>query len=166
MPLAFDHERDPHGSRFVAIRIAQATLRLMENWRRHVRDYDSAMILLGVGVITAEKLTRTGSNPDLEDLSQPLPPGVLGKCNLASLAAATGLNRETVRRKVNQLLQAGLLVRIDGSLALNPKVSRSSGMIDLVWNQLEAIRRVANDLVRDGALRLRDAQPKGNPEGR
>lgn len=156
MPIALDDDRASQKSRLVAIRTAQLTLRLMENWRRRVSDYDSVMILLAVAAITAEKLTRGGLGRDLEDLSQPLPPGQLGKCNISSIAAATGLNRETVRRKVNQLLDAGRLVRIDGTLAFNPAVAQTRETVDLVWTQLETVRRTANELIRDGALRLRD----------
>lgn len=159
MPI--DDDRASETSRLVAIRTAQLTLRLMENWRRHVKDYDSVMVLLAVVAITAEKLTRTGLERELQDLSRPLPPGKLGKCNISSVAAATGLNRETARRKINELLRDGFLVRSEGSLAYNPVLAQDPERIELVWTQLETVRKAANDLVRDGALRLRDQRSRG-----
>lgn len=159
MPIALDHDRASKKSRLVAIRSAQLTLRLMENWSSRVKDYDSVMILLAVIVITAERLTRVELEPRLQDLSGSLPPGKLGECNISSVAAAIGLNRETVRRKVQRLVDGGFLVRTGGNLAYNPSLERDPQRVEMVWAQLETVRKAANELIRDGALKLRPQQP-------
>lgn len=162
MPIVLSEDRGSEKSRLVAIRMAMHTLRSIENWRRVLGDYDSARILLALTAISAEKFTRADLPRELEDLSRPLPADQLGKCNISSIAAATGFNRETARRKVNQLIAAGVIVRNEnGSLGFSPGFSQRGEIIDLVWQQLETLRRTANDLLRDGALQLDD--PAGRP---
>lgn len=140
-------------SRLVTLRIASLTLRLMENWRRPFNDADSIMIILAIIVITAEKLTREKLDPELENLANPLPPGRLSPCNLNSIAVATGLNRETARRKVNKLAADGFVVRnADGSVSLGAGVAQQPEPAAIVRAQLETLRRTMNELLRDDVV--------------
>src|SRR3954447_24556034 len=112
-------------SRPVGLRFALMTLRLMEHWRSHLDvDHDSAIIVLATAAITMEKFTRASFEPPLRDIRSDMPPAQLTKCNVGSIAAATGLNRETTRRKVNTLVAAGILVRDDGFIRLSPEYTR------------------------------------------
>lgn len=155
MPIAVDEEQAAAKSRLVGIRMTLLTLRLIENWRRYVRDYDSAIVLLAIAAIASEKLTRTTLEPELEDLRRPMPPERLNGCNISSIAAATGLNRETTRRKVNKLAAAGFVVRRDdGTVAFTEGFTQGGKTLGLVSDQLEALRRAVNDLIRDGSLTL------------
>ena len=155
MAIVVDETQAAAKSRLAAIRLTMLTLRTMDNWRLHVADYDSAMILVAVVAITSERLTRTQLEAELQNLDQALPAEKLGKCNISSIAAGTGLNRETTRRKVNELVKADLLVRSeDGSIGFRPGLLQEPATLDLVRRQLEGIARAANDLVRDGILRL------------
>lgn len=139
--------------RLTAIRLTMLTLRLMENWRRKVADLDSVMILLAVVAITGEKLTRCILEPGLKSLANPIPPEQLSQCNVSSLAAATGLNRETARRKVNALIEQGFLVKsADGLINFRSGHLQQDYIHDLVREQLDAIVKLTNDLCRDGAL--------------
>ena len=46
---------------------------------------------------------------------------MLGKVNISSIAHATGLNRETARRKINDLVEQDLLTQFeDGSVGFRP----------------------------------------------
>ena len=154
MSIVVDAEQATARSRMAAIRLALLTARNMDNWRRGVTDYDSAMILITVVAITAERLTRGGLERDLQNLETRLPAGRLAKCNISSIAAGTGLNRETTRRKVNALIAAGQLVRsADGGVEFAPGVLQSADIVDLIRKQLDSFVRVANDLIRDGILR-------------
>ena len=73
-------------------------------------DVDKFLIILAVGV-------RTAGHPDFKDLTQadlqegraPVLPS-LGT-NLRSIAASVGIPKETTRRKVGELYDAGWLVR-------------------------------------------------------
>ena len=153
MQLTLDNDALAANSRLTTIRLALLTSRSMENWRRDVGDNDKAMILLAVVAICGERLTRTELPEPLRSVATPLPPGVAAGCNVASIAAATGLNRETTRRKVNALLESGYLARSgDGEISISNVVQQDPETIDFVRRQLEAVVRFANEAVRDGVL--------------
>jgi hypothetical protein len=152
--LSVDDKIAREKSRLVALRIAILSLRSMENWRRPFTDYDSIVIVLAIAAISGEKLLRTTLEPEFQDLASPIPPDRLTPCNISSIAEASGLNRETTRRKVNRLLAAGLIQRsADGSISFTPGFSQRSEPIALVRAQLEILNRTANELVRDGVLK-------------
>ena len=152
MPLTVNADQMDAKSRIVALRLVHLTLRCMENWKHDVDDYDRAMILVAVGAITAERLRRGESSPAQATLGNPLPSNEIAKCNVSSIAAATGLNRETTRRKVDGLIQLGLLTRVDGSITFAPGVVQEQSTQDLVRRQLDDIVRTGNELLRDGVL--------------
>lgn len=91
----------------IGIRLAMLTLRMRDNWIKLFGDHQTALIALAVVVIMSERLMRSELDPELETLTVPMPTANLAKCNLNSIAAATGLNRETTRRKVDQLVRRG-----------------------------------------------------------
>lgn len=151
--LSVDNTLAAEKSRLVTLRIASLTLRLMENWRQPFKDGDSIMILLAIIVISGEKLTRAKLEPEFQNLAKPIPQDRLTPCNLNSIAAATGLNRETTRRKVNSLAAAGLVVRgDDGSVSLGPGVPQRKEPAAIVRAQLETLRRTMNELLREDVL--------------
>ena len=153
MQLTIDNEASQANSRLTAIRLALLTSRWMENWREGVGDNDSAMILLAVVAICGERLTRTELPEALRTVATPLPPGFAAECNVSSIAAATGLNRETTRRKVNALIEAGFLTRSDeGEISYPAWRTQDPATFDFVKKQLEALIRFANDALRDGVL--------------
>lgn len=152
--MTIDEERAAANSRLTAIRVAALTLRWMENWRSNVKDYDSAMILLAVVAISAGRLLRRDLEPELRDMQAPLPEGILATCNISSIASATGLNRETTRRRVRALIERGFLVKLkDGSIGFRPGYLQRPESADLVRIQLESFARTADALVRDGTLK-------------
>ena len=154
MQLTLDNDALEANSRLTAIRLALLTSRCMENWRQGVGDNDSAMILLAVIAICGERLTRTELPEALRSVATPLPPGFAAECNISSIAAATGLNRETTRRKVNALIESGYLTRSgDGEIAFPVARMQDPATLDFVRKQLEAVTRFANDALRDGALK-------------
>jgi DNA-binding MarR family transcriptional regulator len=150
MPIHVQEQTAQVKSRLAAIRLAMLTLRLMENWRERIKDYDTIMIVIAIGAITAERLTRTELH-ELENIARAVPADLLGTCNISSIAEATGLNRETTRRKVNKLEADGLVVRsADGTINFAPGYMQDPHITRVMGTQLEALRRTTNDLVRDG----------------
>ncbi|MEA3051178.1 MAG: hypothetical protein QOG72_81 [Sphingomonadales bacterium] len=153
MQLTIDNEGSEANSRLAAIRLALLTSRSMENWRQGVGDNDSAMILLAVVAICGERLTRTELPAELRNVATPLPSGFAAECNISSIAAATGLNRETTRRKVKALVEAGYLVRSEeGEVSYPIERQQDPATLDFLKKQLEAVVRFANDAIRDGVL--------------
>jgi Fic family protein len=126
------------------------TLRYISDWLRVLRqlshddvDLETWLIVISVTAIGAEKFLRSGLQEDLHDLRVAMPTDRLAKCNLSSIAAATGLNRETVRRKVNWLLQAGILEReASGAIRASATVAARPEVQKLIAMQIEALRQV------------------------
>lgn len=140
-------------TRAAAIRLASLTLRCMENWSRAAGGYDEAMIVVAVVAITSERLMRSGVPTGYEKLEQAFPVENLAPCSISSIAAATGLNRETARRKVDQLVQAGFLTRSKaGGVRFRDGLLQDPRTIELISSQLEAFRRAAEGFIRDEVL--------------
>lgn len=129
------------------------TLRIIENWRSALErltgepaDIETTMIAVAVGAIVTDKFTRTGLPEELKELSSPIPSAILGKCNLASIAEATGINREKVRRKVNKLALDQILQReADGTIRLHPELAARPEIIELAASQRLALQRLIKD---------------------
>src|ERR1051325_5192402 len=100
MALVVDDRKAEALSRLVSIRLTMLTLRCMENWRAGIDDCEKALILVAVMAISGERFTRGEQlDPELKSLRNPIPPELQTPCNVSSIGAATGLNRETARRK-------------------------------------------------------------------
>jgi len=141
-------------SRLAGIRLAVLTLRLRETWQRLFGDDDAALIALAVIVTVSDRLLRAEVDPELQSLDRPMPLDQLSTCNISSIANATGLNRETARRKVQQLVKTGLLVKKGGGVSLAPGFTQQTLAWEVVQAQLDEVRRAVNDLIRAGAIKI------------
>jgi DNA-binding transcriptional ArsR family regulator len=126
------------------------TLRLLETWRSELGlDLDSVLIVLATAAITMEKYTRQDFDPDLRDIRSAMPAELLTRCYVSSIAAATGLNRETARRKVKPLLAAGILLADErGSIRLSPDYTRRVRTNDMLCKHLQTIVHTTNELLK------------------
>jgi hypothetical protein len=151
-------------SRLAHLSLLSLNLRLMENWRSlqitawgSVMDYESTMIVMAIIVISAEKLLRTDLDSELETLAQPLPQERLSRVNFSSIAAATAINRETVRRKVSDLVERGVVVRDEDGVRMAHGSIKFESLREIIDAQLDAVTRTANHLSRVGILSLSDS---------
>ena len=159
MTICVDREAAAAKSRLVHLSLLGLNLRLMENWRSMqiatkgvALDYESTMILMAIIVICAEKLLRTELEAGLETLEQPLPEHLMSKANLSSIAEATGIHRETVRRKVNDLQNAGFVVRDRKGVRTANNGPRLEALQEIIGTQLTAVGRTVNHLSKLGVF--------------
>lgn len=159
MALLVDNEAAEAKSRLIHIALLNLNLRFMENWRsaqidsdKAVLDYESLMILMAIIVISAERILRTELESDLQTLAQQLPTSRIGKVNLSSIAAATAINRETVRRKVISLQKAGWVLRDKDGIRTVQGVIPYEVLRNVIGAQLDALTRTANQLAKLGVL--------------
>ena len=154
--LIIDEAKVEGSSRPIGLRFCLMTLRLLEQWRAHLGiDLDSALIVMATAAITMEKYTRSEFEPAQRDIRTAMASSQLTKCNVRSIAAATGLNRETARRKVKALVDAGILLNEDGAFRLSAEYTRSVQTSDMLSRLLETLVQSANELQRVGVLRTR-----------
>jgi hypothetical protein len=86
-------------------------------------DLDKLLIVLVVGMRTAED--RRWFGLDFEDvLSGAIDAYPSLSTNVRSIADSTGIPKESVRRKVAALIEAGWIHREDNALSLAPQASR------------------------------------------
>lgn len=137
-------------SRVAAIRLGVLSLRIRLGWAELFGDPDGAAIMVAVAVIRSERLLRQELTPEQKTLAVPLQGCDLGTCNVASIAAASGFNRETARRKLSQLVTAGLLVREGDEFNFSPGLTQDPRFRATIHELLECLRRIANDLLRTG----------------
>ena len=159
MVLSVEREVAEAKSRLVHVSLLALNLRFMENWRSvqistrgSAFDYECTMILMAIIVIGAEKLLRTELDPELQTLARQLPQDRFSRVNFSSIAAATAINRETVRRKVNDLQKAGVVVRDKEGIRIAQNVLDFEVLRDVIDAQLDAVARLVNQLSRLGVL--------------
>jgi hypothetical protein len=140
-------------SRLVVLRLATLILRMRAGWAELFGDLDTAAIALAVASIHADRLLRAEDlSPEVRNLENPLPEHLYGRCNIASVAVAAGLNRETARRKISKLESAGIVIREGADVRLAAGFTQREDLIRLVGAQLECLRRTADELLRDGVI--------------
>lgn len=161
MVISVDRKTAEAKSRLVHVSLLDLNLRLMENWRTvqialmgTILDYETTMILMAIIVISAEKLLRAELDSELQSLAQRLPQGLISRVNFSSIAAATAINRETVRRKVNDLQEAGLIERDKHGIRIAHGKIQVEVIQEIIEAQLDAIARTVNQLSRFGALSI------------
>ena len=153
MPLRVDEASFEENSRAAGAAVAAYTMRSMERWRANLTDHDGVMIMVAVIAIGVDRLSRADFPAEYRSLRAPIDPALLGKVNIAGIAHATGLNRETARRKVNELIAQGLLVRDRrGNVSFQSGLVQSDRIRNQVRGQIGEIAAVANQLARMGVL--------------
>lgn len=151
--LRIDQTKAAAKSRIALIHLGDFSLNLISNWRDRLPDIESMLIVLAVLVIRGGRLTRAAIAEDHADLATRVPPDMLGRCNIASVAFATGLNRETVRRRAKRLIEQNLLMyEEDGSLGLASGLLQLPVSKEITQKQLRLLARCANALLREGML--------------
>lgn len=153
MPIRVDEAGFEEQSRVAGVAVADYTLRAMERWRANLTDLEGAMILLAVIAISSGRLLRVDLPAEQRRLSTKVDRSQLAKVNIAGIAHATGLNRETARRKVKELIAQGELVRTEGGgIALRAGLSASDRVREQVRGQIGEIAAIADQLERLGIL--------------
>ena len=157
--VKMDADATNRNSRLALIILNAFTMRQMELWREAVKiilgrvpDVEDVMIVGAIQSIGGEKLLRQSLDASLRDLSNELPYEHLAVCNLASIAGATGMNRETVRRRTNRMIKEGLLIEVDGSLHVAEAVMQLPIARNVVHKQLASMQMALRRLNLLGVL--------------
>jgi hypothetical protein len=149
-PSVRDH---PH-SRMIAHFVTEFILRSTESVAQVFdHDLESAMLFLSISIRNSEKVM---SDPKLREkygsYKVPIPDEDVLLISRMALARATGLPRETVRRKVAKLIAKGWVIECDGGLRARPDLNRDPRYIAALEPQAQNLRRLFTVLVSTGAL--------------
>lgn len=154
--LITDYEVAEAKSRLVGIRLATLTLRLRGSWTELFGSPDAAAMGVAIVAIGAERMLRDNLDPKLHSLKVPMAAEAFGECNISAIAKATGLNRETARRKVDELVLLGIVARRGSSITLAPGFTQQPAVIEMVRTQLEFLRIATNEMIREGVVSVHD----------
>ena len=146
--------RDHPHSRLIAHFVAEFILRTAEGISRLFdNDLESAMLFITIAIRNSEKVM---SDPKMREkygsYKVALPGEDVLLISRMALARATGLPRETVRRKVAKLIAKGWVIEKEGGLHIRPDLNRDARYIAILEPQAQNLRRLFSVLLSAGAL--------------
>ncbi|HEY0107351.1 MAG TPA: hypothetical protein VGB91_14820 [Rhizomicrobium sp.] len=149
-PSVRDH---PH-SRLIAHFVAEFILRSAESVSEaYDHDYEAAILFMTISNRNSQKAMN---DPRLRELygsyKTTIPPEHTLLISRMALARATGLPRETVRRKVAKLIEKGWVIEMPGGLRARPDLNRHPGYVRSLEPQARNLRRLFAMLLSSGAL--------------
>jgi hypothetical protein len=116
-------------------------------------DYEAAILFMTISNRNSEKVM---SDPKLRvryaSYTSVIPPEHTLLISRMALARATGLPRETVRRKVARLIEKGWVIELAGGLRARPDLNRDPHYIGVLEPQAQNLRRLFTMLLQSGAL--------------
>ena len=149
-PSVRDH---PH-SRVIAHFVTEFILRTAEGVSEVFdHDYEAAILFLTISVRNGDKAMN---DPKLREMyasyRETIPAEHALFVSRMALARATGLPRETVRRKVAKLIARGWVEEHPEGLRARPDLNRDPRYIATLEPQAQNLRRLFAMLVQSGAL--------------
>ncbi len=146
--------RDHPYSRLIAYFVAEFILRSAEGVSGvYDHDYEAAILFMTISNRNAEKVMN---DPKLREIygsyTSTIPPEHTLLISRMALARATGLPRETVRRKVGKLIEKGWVIELAGGLRAHPDLNRYPDYIAVIEPQAQNLRRLFAMLLTSGAL--------------
>ncbi len=146
--------RDHPQSRVIAHFVTEFILRTAEGVSQVFdHDYEAAILFLTISVRNSEKAMN---DPKLRELygsfSETIPVEHALFVSRMALARATGLPRETVRRKVAKLIARGWVEELPEGLRARTDLNRDPRYIAVLEPQAQNLRRLFAMLLSTGAL--------------
>ena len=146
--------RDHPYSRLIAHFVAEFILRSAEGISEvFEHDYEAAILFLMISNRNSEKAMN---DPKLREqyasYKTTIPPEHSLLVSRMALARATGLPRETVRRKVTKLIEKGWIIELPGGLRARPDLNRHADYVRTLEPQAQNLRRLFTMLLSSGAL--------------
>jgi hypothetical protein len=166
MKFQINEARADSQLRKVGVQLAVSGLRIVEEYRRLYGDNDRVLIVLAVIASTLERTLRSDGTGILSDLRQKLSDEQVAPCNIASIAVATGLPRETARRKVNAMIADGILKRDRrGAISFVNGIGQNPAVYAMLRRQAGEIARLATIFSEAGIIEPIEPAPPALFEG-
>jgi hypothetical protein len=148
--------RDHPQSRVIAHFVTEFILRTAEGVSQSFdHDYEAAILFLTISVRNGEKAMN---DPKMRErygsFKDTIPDDDALYVSRMALARATGLPRETVRRKVAKLIARGWVVEHKQGLRARPDLNRDPRYIATLAPQAQNLRRLFTMLLTTGALNM------------
>jgi hypothetical protein len=121
-------------------------------------DFAKVLIVHAVGVANISRLMSRPDGADFETLSVLVPPELQVPVNALSIAESTGIPRETVRRKIKEMIADGILAEDErGGYRVKPGMLQDESVLELHYQHLLTLTTLVNRCVEAGLIRIEDA---------
>lgn len=146
----------------ISLALSQFTVPLLNRiYQQFDGDFIAALVLGEIAHRNVEAWLNNKDNPEGPLYQSPERDAVMRPCNALSISEACGIPRETVRRKVVQMIEMGFIVRNEaGHLYLSATVAERfrDSTVEIIEALLTTARRLesllANQPTPLGPLRL------------
>jgi biotin operon repressor len=124
-------------------------------------DFTKVLIVNAIGIASVHRLMKRPEGAAYESISTIVPAELQVPVNAMSIAESTGIPRETVRRKIKEMIAGGLVIEDERSgYRLKPGALQSQGSMDIYYAQLQSIITMVNRLIDADLLRIDEGQKK------
>ncbi len=121
-------------------------------------DFAKVLIIHAIGVATVSRLMSRPEATGYESLGTPVPPELQVPVNALSVAESTGIPRETVRRKIKEMIADGIVIEDErGGYRLKPGVMQTDDALNIYTAQLQSLTTLVNRCIEAGIMRVDDA---------
>ena len=120
-------------------------------------DFAKVLIIHAVGVATVSRLMSRPEAAEYESLGTRIPPELQVPVNALSVAESTGIPRETVRRKIKEMIADGILIEDErGGYRLKPGVMQAGDALTIYSAQLQSLTTLVNRCIEAGIMRIEE----------
>ncbi|MEN3953392.1 HTH domain-containing protein [Iodidimonas sp. SYSU 1G8] len=124
-------------------------------------DFTKVLIVNAIGIASVHRLMNRPEGVAFESITSIVPSELQVPVNAMSIAESTGIPRETVRRKIKEMIADGLVIEDDRSgYRLMPGALQSQGSMEIYYAQLQSLVTMVNRLMDAGLLRVDQSQNK------
>jgi hypothetical protein len=121
-------------------------------------DFAKVLIVHAIGVASISRLMARAESAGYETLSATIPPELQVPVNALSVAESTGIPRETVRRKIKEMIADDILVEDErGGYRMKPGSLQSTEAQDIYYQQLQTLTTLLNRCLEAGIIRIEEA---------
>lgn len=121
-------------------------------------DFAKVLIINAIGVASVSRLMSRSEAALYETLAETVPSELQVPVNALSIAESTGIPRETVRRKIKEMIVDGFLVDDErGGYRLKPGTLQSDDAMDVYFQHLLTLTTLLNRCVEAGIIKIEDA---------
>lgn len=131
-------------SRIFVYEMSECLCKVLPSYSQHMQgDLAKLLIVHALGASNIQRLMAGSNRTPYESMDARIPPDMQMPSNALSIADSTGLPRETVRRKLKELLASGLVIADErGGYRLKPGAVQAEELQDIYYASFKSMMAV------------------------